>query len=213
MVIIGAKGHAKEILEVLYQKYDTQSLYFFDNISKLSTNQLFDKFPILRDYEEVAEVFKIDRRFATGIGGIFAKEKLVLKFEELGGIYTSVIAKNANIGTFKVNLYEGVNIMQRVFISNDVTIGRGTLVNYNASIHHDCLIDDFCEISPCVQILGRAKIGKYTSVGSGTIILPDTIIGSNVVIGAGSVITKDVPSASLVVGIPGEIKRKIEPHS
>lgn len=50
---------------------------------------------------------------------------------------------------------------------------------------------------------GRIIIRNNVYIGARSIILPGVEIGEYSIIGAGSVITKDVPPYSLVVGIPG----------
>ncbi len=53
-------------------------------------------------------------------------------------------------------------------------------------------------------------IGKNVWITSRCIILPGVTIGDNSVIGAGSVVTKDVPSNSMVAGNPAKIIKKIK---
>jgi acetyltransferase-like isoleucine patch superfamily enzyme len=52
---------------------------------------------------------------------------------------------------------------------------------------------------------GKVKIGEFTFIGARSIILPGVTIGKGCLISAGSLITKDVPDYSLVVGTPGKI--------
>lgn len=47
-------------------------------------------------------------------------------------------------------------------------------------------------------------------IGEGCVILPNVKIGQNSVIGANTVVTKDVPRNSIVVGNPGRVIRQIE---
>lgn len=49
---------------------------------------------------------------------------------------------------------------------------------------------------------GEIVIGDNVFIGANTTILYGVHIGNNVVIGAGSVITKDIPSDVVAVGIP-----------
>lgn len=49
-----------------------------------------------------------------------------------------------------------------------------------------------------------------TWIGAGSIILPGITIGECSVVGAGSVVTKDVPPYTVVVGNPAKVLRKIE---
>ena len=52
-------------------------------------------------------------------------------------------------------------------------------------------------------------IGDNVNIGSNVCIIGPISIGTNVIIGAGSVVTKDVPSNSVVVGNPARIIKNI----
>jgi acetyltransferase-like isoleucine patch superfamily enzyme len=47
-------------------------------------------------------------------------------------------------------------------------------------------------------------------IGAGVIILPNITIGEFAVVGAGAVVTKDVPSYTVVAGVPAKPIKKIE---
>lgn len=59
-------------------------------------------------------------------------------------------------------------------------------------------------------IRGKVTIKNDTWIGAGAIILPNITIQEMSIIGAGSVVTKDVPSYTVVAGIPAKIIKKIE---
>ena len=101
--------------------------------------------------------------------------------------------------------------MAGTIITNSIKLGKAPLVNLNCTIGHDCQIGDFLEISPGSNISGYCKIGNFVVIGTNTTILPKITIGSNVIVGAGSVVTKDVPDNSLVVGVPAVIKKVLDP--
>jgi sugar O-acyltransferase (sialic acid O-acetyltransferase NeuD family) len=213
MIIIGAKGFAKEVLEVIWQKSENENIAFFDNVSKDLGNKLFDRFQILKSHDEVVNYFKTtkDKRFALGIGSPVLRCKLSKQFIDLGGELTSTISPFANIGHFDTVVGQGCSIMTGVAITNNIKIGKGVLINLNCTIGHDTTIGDFAEISPGVTISGNCKIGKLTSLGSNASILPNITIGNNVVVGAGTVVIKDIPDNTLVVGNPGIEKKKLTP--
>lgn len=52
------------------------------------------------------------------------------------------------------------------------------------------------------------SIGNGSWLGHGSIVLPGVAIGEHVVIGANSVVTKDVPSFSVAVGVPARVIRR-----
>ncbi|MBR2641460.1 acyltransferase [Candidatus Saccharibacteria bacterium] len=59
---------------------------------------------------------------------------------------------------------------------------------------------------------GRVKIGSNVHVGLNTIIMPGVTIGDNVIIGCGAVVTKDIPSESVAVGVPAKVIESIDEY-
>lgn len=209
MVIVGAKGFAKEVLEVFHQKGETKGIYFFDNISSDLPHKLFGEFNVLRTWEELKEVFSSDPRFALGIGGPRIRHMLTQKCQEAGGELYSIISPLAQIGHYGVTVGLGCSIMTGAIITNDIRIGEGSLINLNCTIGHDSSIGKFCELSPCVNISGNCTVGDFCNIGTGAILLPKVKLGNNVVVGAGAVVTKDIADNSLIVGIPAKAIKQL----
>jgi len=202
MVVVGAGGHAKEVLGVFRDAGVTEDIYLYDDINQGLPEFLYGKFPILTNEKDAAVALAKDARFVLGIGNPKHRKSLSERFNLLGGTLTSVISKDALIGSYQVNLGAGLNVMSRAVITEEITIGQGTLVHIHASIHHNCAIGEFCEILPGCRVLGNVRIGDMTSIGSGATILPNITIGNNVIVGAGAVVTKNVPSGTIVKGVP-----------
>lgn len=210
MIIIGAKGFAKEILEILYQKNETQNLCFYDDVTPDFPNEIYNQFKVLKNDDEAKNHFKtVDKKFTIGVGNPKLRYMLYEKFTNAGGELQSVISKFSEIGSFGIHIGIGCIIMGGVKISNDVKIGKGVMIYYNSVITHDVEIADFVEISPSVNILGRAKIGKFTQIGAGSTIFPDVEIGDNVIIAAGSVVRNNIPDNVMAAGVPAKIKKMI----
>jgi sugar O-acyltransferase (sialic acid O-acetyltransferase NeuD family) len=211
MIIIGARGHAKDILSVLSLNGKLENLYFFDNISADMPSDLYGTYPILRSDNEVLNIFDSDRSFALGIGGPTRRFNLCKMFLKLGGQLSSVVSNTAFIGLHDVELGAGVNIMTRAVLTNSIRIGEGALINAGAIIHHDVIIGKYTEISPGVIVAGGTSIGEFSSIGMGAKLLPQVKIGNNVTIGAGAVVTKNIEDNSLAIGVPAKIVKHIEP--
>ena len=60
-----------------------------------------------------------------------------------------------------------------------------------------------------IEIAKPIKIGNNVWIGTGATILAGVTIGDDSVIGAGSVVTKDIPSHVIAVGVPCKVWREI----
>ena len=78
-----------------------------------------------------------------------------------------------------------------------LTIGAKTMVAFDAII----LSHDYASR----RHAAKTVIGKHCFIGCASIILPNVTIGDQVIVAAGSVVTKDVPSNSIVAGNPAKI--------
>lgn len=212
MLIIGAKGFAKEVYEVILQKKaDKSSIAFYDDITSDLGSHLFG-LPIITHEEGAKQFFRIEgKSFILGIGGVFNRNKLLEKFIRLGGEPKTLISPYVQIGKNDNFIGKGTCIMTGSVLTSSIKVGKGCLINLNCTIGHDVNVGDYCELSPTVNISGRCKVGKFVTFGTNATILPDINIGNNAIIGAGAVINKDVPDNAVVVGVPGKIVKYNDP--
>lgn len=208
MIIIGAKGFAKEVLEIIHQNNQLEGLAFYDDVNHDLPDLLYNQFPILKNENQVKEHFQnYGNDFTIGIGKPKLRHLMFEKFSKLQGCFTSTISSTSYIGNYENHIGDGCNIMQRVVLTNDITLKKGVLINQMSSIGHDVIIGEFTEICPNVSVSGNCIIGDYVFIGTGAIILPKINIGNNVIIGAGAVVSKDLPNNCVAVGIPAKIIR------
>lgn len=109
---------------------------------------------------------------------------------------------------------------QNVNVSNNVVIGDYCKIQNNVSLYEGVTLEDhvFCGPS-CVftnDLTPRAKYPKGSNnyiktlvkegatIGANATIVCGVTIGSWALIGSGAVVTKDVPSHALVVGVPAK---------
>lgn len=52
------------------------------------------------------------------------------------------------------------------------------------------------------------NIGSGTWIAGNVTIVSGVSVGDNVIVGGGAVVTHDVPSGSLAVGVPAQVKRR-----
>jgi sugar O-acyltransferase (sialic acid O-acetyltransferase NeuD family) len=211
MVIIGAKGFAKEVLEICFQAGYNKQIYFYDDISDNLPESLFHKFKILRTLKEVESIFRLENnRFSIGIGNPKIRYVMSSKFKNIGGNLFTIVSPHARIGHFGNSIGDGVIIMTGTVVTSDITISEGVLINLNCTIGHDSFIGRYSEISPGVHISGHCKIGDFCNIGTGAIILPRITLGENVTVGAGAVVTRDIENNTMVAGIPARPIKQLD---
>ena len=87
-----------------------------------------------------------------------------------------------------------------VTIGNHVEITNGVrFITHEGALW--CLRFLYKDLHDC-DIFSPVHIGNNVMIGMCSIIMPGVKIGDNVIIGANSVVTKDIPSNSVVAGIP-----------
>lgn len=204
MLIIGAGGHAKEILEIVLQQLPSEIAFYDDVTPSNDIDIFFAKYQILRTPFEMSQLFKQQSPdFILGIGGINARQILWEKSIGKGGNPVNLIAANSSVAKDLI-ADKGLSVMQMAFISNSVKIGKAALINARVNIHHDVSIGDFCEIGPVAILLGKCKIGNNVFIGAGAIILPGIKIGDNCIVGAGSIVTQTIDNNQKVKGNPAK---------
>ena len=205
MLIVGAKGFAKELFEVCHKLGRTENLVFFDNVSTDLPQQLYGKFPSLRTEIEVKAHFKrTTNHFTLGLGNPKLRIELCELFESWGGEVTSIIDPRASIAHFGVQLGSGATILSHATITGSVTTGKGLLMYPNGVLTHDCKLGNFVEISPGGTILGNCMVGNLVHIGANATILPGLTLGNEVIVGAGAVVTKDIEANKTVRGVPAK---------
>lgn len=125
------------------------------------------------------------------------------KLMEFINIYGCTICENVFIGPFveiqkNSVIGKGTRVSSHSFICEGVEIGENCFIGHGVMFTNDKFTENKED-----WILRKTKIGNNVRIGSNVTILPVTI-GDNVVIGAGSVVTKDIPSNTVVKGNPAK---------
>ena len=133
--------------------------------------------------------------------------------------YGCSIDDHSKVGTF-VEIQKGASIGKNCKISSHSFICEGVHIEDNCFIGHGVMFtNDLFPRATNVDgsqqteedwTLVETFVKKGASIGSNATILCGITIGENALIGAGSVVIKDVPANTIVVGNPArEIEKKI----
>lgn len=127
---------------------------------------------------------------------------------------TAFVAPNATVIGL-VEMAAGVSIWYGAIVRGDVeriVIGARTNIQDGAILHGDpgkpTILEDHVTVGHRA-VVHSAYVEQGSLIGIGAIILDGVRIGTGSIIGAGSVVTKDVPARSLVVGVPAKRLREV----
>ncbi len=126
-----------------------------------------------------------------------------------------------------VKIGEKCILGQNVNVGNNVIIGNHCKIQNNVSIYEGVELEDYVFCGPSMVftniLLPRSEfpqvgskyyqktlVKKSATIGANATIICGVTIGKYALIGAGSVITKDIPDFSLVVGNPGKIIGRVD---
>jgi sugar O-acyltransferase (sialic acid O-acetyltransferase NeuD family) len=196
MLIFGASGHAKVVIDCLESRNIPIECIFDDNLSKTE----LCGYKVLGAYDQ--NKYKAEK-LIIAIGDNAIRKRISKKIiHKIGKIEhpSAFISKRATLN-------EGTVVFHNAVIQTEVLIGSHVIINTLCSIDHECIIADFVHISPKATLCGNVHIGEGTHIGASATVIPNIKIGKWVTVGAGAVIIKDIPDYSIVVGNPGRIVR------
>jgi acetyltransferase EpsM len=197
MILFGASGHAKVIIDSL-EKSGQQIEFLVDanpDIKELQGYEVIHE----SDYQSSS-----DDEVIVSIGHNKIRQQVTMDLKVSFGwaIHpTVVLADDVSIGA-------GTVLMAGAIINPSTEIGHHCIINTSASIDHDCILNDFVHISPNATLCGGITVGEGTHVGAGATIIPNLTIGKWVTIGAGAVVIENVPDGVTVVGNPAKVIKR-----
>jgi UDP-2-acetamido-3-amino-2,3-dideoxy-glucuronate N-acetyltransferase len=134
-------------------------------------------------------------------------------------LYGCAIGDGTKIGTF-VEIQKGAWVGRNCKISSHSFICEGVTIEDNVFVgHHVVFINDpyprattehgDMQTATDWEVI-PTRVQRGASIGSGAVILCGVTIGEGALVGAGSLVTRDVPSRTVVAGNPARILRQVE---
>ena len=204
VAIIGAGGFGREVfqysLDARSVGWPHRVVGFIDD----RTNALdgFDvPVPLLGGLESLG---RIDvGAFIIAVGDPILRHELADAVDAASGSLVSLVHPSAYLAT-TASVGSGTLICPYVLIAVNSLVGSNVAVNVFASIGHDSNVGDHCVISPYAALTGAVTLGSDSFIGTHGTITPGTNVGRRSKISAGSIVTRDAPERSLLVGNPAK---------
>lgn len=209
LIIIGGVGNGTVIASAIEDFIDENGgweiLGFLNDFEKKGT--LINDYPVL---DTVDNVKKYDRQDCYFVYALLSAKKAFERKEKLIKLEvkpkkfatfihpTAVISRHSKLGVGNV-------IMPNVVVSPNVSIGNHVHVYANSVIGHDTTIEDFCFVANSASIGSKVFLREGVHIGSNSAIIESITIGEWALVGLGTVVVKNMPSYSKVVGNPARI--------
>lgn len=201
VLIVGAGGHAKVVLDALLLMGGFTPLVMDDNPALNGTTLLQAEV-----YAPLDESKARDRYFHIAIGSNAARAKLFARFIAAGGKPLTITHPAACISAY-AQIDAGAFIAAYAVVAPSARIGAGAIINHGAIVDHDCVVGANTHIAPQASLAGGVHIGEQTMIGAGANILPGLRIDARAIVGAGAVLRHDVGADAVWAGVPAILQK------
>ncbi len=199
IVIYGAGGHGKSLLDVLRALRHYRILGFVDDGRPAGSEVM--GLPLLGGKEALPGLRAQGVRMAVnavgGIGNIRVRVRVFRILAEAGFVCPPVIHPSAVVEP-GAHLEAGVQVMPLAYVGSEAHIGYGALVNTGAIVSHDCRVGAYANLSPGATLAGGVVIGEGVLIGMRATINLGVTVGAGARIGNGATVKSDVPPKGVV---------------
>lgn len=134
------------------------------------------------------------------------REKKYIEAKEKGYDFVNYIDKTVKIHD-EVEIEENCIILDFVSIHPGTKIRKGTFISGNVNIGHGCIIESYNWINAGVSMAGFCNIGKGCFFGVNSSVANGVKIGEKNFIAAGTVINKDTNNDEVYISEPSQLFR------
>jgi UDP-perosamine 4-acetyltransferase len=199
IIILGAGGHAKVLIEVLRSSKKEPTACLTPD-SKFWKKTIEDV-KIEGGDELLSQYSPKSVSLVNGVGSPrnAARRRAIFEDARARGYAFPVIQAASAICARSASFKEGAQILSRAVVHPGAVIGENVIVNTAAVVEHDSVVGDHSHIAPGAIVCGGVTIGSSVLIGAGAVVLPGIKIGNNALIAAGVVVRKNVPNGGRVL--------------
>jgi sugar O-acyltransferase (sialic acid O-acetyltransferase NeuD family) len=209
IVIYGAGGHAKAVIDTVEQEGRYQIIGLLDGHKPVGSF-IYD-YQVLGDENWLAAHSHKLGGILVAIGDNWTRSVVVRAIRAIApelpfvsAVHPcAVVARGAVIGAGSV-------VMAGAIIGSDTTIGEHNVLYTHASIDHDSATGHYVTLAPKAGTGGQVHIGDYSVLSLAAAVIHNVTIGKHTVVGAGATVLRNLPSYTVAYGSPAKEIRSRE---
>jgi len=205
LILWGAGGHAKVVLDCALLSGCFSPIAFLDDAAEWEAGGTFCDHPVLGGREQLRSAIRCGYHAVLVAIGDNRIRSRCLQISSEHGLQPATIVHPGAVVSPSALLCPGTVVMPRAVINAGAVIGRDCIINSGAVLEHDVHIGDHAHISPGAVLGGAVRIADYVHVGIGAVILPGAEIGEGAAIGGGAVVLRSVAPRTTVAGVPAKL--------
>lgn len=203
ILIYGASGHAKMIIDVIKKNKSHNIIGFVDTYKPLGYQ--LSGYKVIGHLEHLKQLtidLDIDG-IIIAIGDNFTRQKVVTNIKNiLHQIQFVTVIHPTAVLAEDIIIEHGSVIMAKAVINSGAKVGKFCIINTASTLGHDSIMADFSSLASGVTVAGNVKIGVGSAMCLRAIIIQNIEIGNNTVIGAGSLVLKSIGDLKTAFGNP-----------
>jgi sugar O-acyltransferase (sialic acid O-acetyltransferase NeuD family) len=208
VLVIGAGGHARSVLDVIRSEGRYHVVGLIDSMQPKGTPALGSQ--VLGQELDLPALCR-EHGTTLGIAAIGDNWQRRATMERLRAlvpsfVFVSSIHPAATVAG-DVTIGPGTVIMAGAVVVSGSRIGKGCIINTLASLDHDGAMVDYSSLAPGAVTGGRVHLGTCAAVGLGAKVVHNLRIGAHAVVGAGALVMEDIPPEVVAFGAPARVIR------
>jgi acetyltransferase EpsM len=209
IAIVGAGGHGRVALDCLrvWSGDDLDVAFFDDRWTKVRE---VDGIAVLGPLNALFEAREWDLVFVA-VGDNATRRRIAEDLVRHGRRLATILHPHTAISP-RATIGEGTIAVAGSVVNAGARVGRCVILNTLSSVGHDCVVEDFAQIAPGVNLGGGAVIESGAFLGIGAKVVPLARVGAWSVVGAGSVVLGDLPPRAFCYGTPARAVRPLPPE-
>lgn len=204
IVIVGAGGFGREVLQYLYDAMELQGGYavkgFLDDAHP-DMGPFGLQLPVLGDTQHFD--FAPSDRAIIAIGDPSVRLRVAERLEGLGARFVTLVHPLSYIAN-TAQLGAGCIVAPFASVGAHARLGDHSVLTFYASAGHDTRIGRACGFSPHAVANGGSTLGDGVFLGAYAVVNPKRSVGAGSKVAAGAVVYHPVPPDTLAVGNPAK---------